>query len=646
MLFRYDYVCNPMQEQQLKQAIEEGVSKGVPVDFIAYSLNRAGWPQDMVAEAIDTWLRENGRSQKTTEFKEWLKKYYTQAKPAIALMVVLNTIASAIALLQPWPIKILADSVFGSLPAPGLLRPYTHTPKLIIIVSFLTLLIFLLGTAFGVLKDYLLLKIGYWLNRSIKEEAFRHILHLPLYHEGRLPKGDYIYRQNDVTNSLSDLVLNSTSEIIGSVILIIGVLCIMLALNAKLTTITIIVIPFLIFSVWLFGPIMGRLGQALTKISSRTASLIAESIDNAEMVQAFTLQERQVQKLKSLWLETYNISRKGLLWGKLFGFSNGLVVILGTSIVIYFGGTEALNQKFSLGALLIFMTYLGYLIGPIQDITSQITIRRQKLVNVGRVYEVLSDHEGVEHLREGKTLPRVQGKIAFQNVSYTYGGNTILDQVSLTIEPGQKIGIVGPSGAGKSTLMRLLDLYIEPTAGRILIDGQDIQTVSLQDLRRNIAWISQSPQLFATSIIENMQDGDINRVITPEEIAWASQAANITEFIDNLPLGMNSIAGEGGSSLSGGQRQRISIARALLKNAPIICMDEPTSALDDKSERLIHDSIGSLIKDKTVILVTHRLPLLNLMDKIFVLQDGHLVNVDEYGGIAQYAYQLQVAGQL
>lgn len=635
-----------MQDQRLQKAIEEGVAKGVPVDFITYSLNRAGWPQQMVQEAVDNWMLANGRRQKTTEFSAWLKKYYSQAKPSIALMVLLNTIATGIALLQPWPLKLLADSVFGNVPAPGPLRQYTHTPHLIIIVALLTLMIFILGQAFGVIKDYTLLRIGYWLNRSIKEESFRHILHLPLYHEGRLPKGDYIYRQNDVTNSLSDLVLNTTSEIIGSVILIIGVTAIMLTLNAKLTIITVVVIPFLIASVAVFGPIMSKLGQALTKLFSKTASLIAESIDNAEAVQAFTLQERQVQKLKDLWMQTYVISRKGLLWGKAFQFSNGLVVILGTSLVIYFGGTEALHGQFSLGALLIFMTYLGYLIGPIQDITSQITIRRQKLVNVRRVYEVLSDHEGVERLREGKAMPPVHGQIKFQNVSYAYHGVNVLDQVNLTIEPGEKVGIIGPSGSGKSTLLRLLDLYLEPSAGRILIDNTDIQTVSLQDLRRSIAWISQQPQLFATSIAENMRDGDINRVMTPQELSWAAQAANVTEFVNKLPLGMDSIAGEGGSSLSGGQRQRISIARALLKNAPIICMDEPTSALDDKSERLVHDSIGSLIQHKTVLLVTHRLPLLSLMDRIYVLYQGRLVDVEQFGGLEKYAYQLQVAGQL
>lgn len=633
-------------EQRLKAAIEEGIAKGVPVDFISYSLQRAGWPKDMVNESIEAWLAENGRTHKTTEFTEWLKKYYRQAKPAIALMVLLNTIASAIALLQPWPVKILADSVFGTIPAPGPLRPYTHTPTLIIIVSAMTLMIFLLGQAFGVLKDYLLLKIDFWLNRSIKEESFRHILHLPLYHEGRLPKGDYIYRQNDVTNSLSDLVLNTTSEIIGSILLIVGVTVIMLSLNAKLTLFTIFVIPFLIVSVRIFGPVMARLGQVMTKLFSQTSTLIAESIDNAEAVQAFSLQERQVQKFKGLWQQTYDVSRRGLLWGKAFQFSNGLVVILGTSVVIYFGGTEALRGQFSLGSLLIFMTYLGYLIGPIQDITTQITIRRQKLVNVNRVYEVLSDHEGIEHLREGRQLPQITGGIKFQNVSYSYHGNLVLDQVNLTIQPGEKIGIVGPSGTGKTTLLRLLDLYMEPTAGRILLDGHDIQTVSLQDLRRNIAWISQQPQLFATSIQENIQDGDISRTITPDEVFWASEAANVNEFADRLPMGMESIAGEGGSSLSGGQRQRISIARALVKNAPVICMDEPTSALDDKSEHLVRDSIGSLIKNKTVLLATHRLPLLSLMDRIYVLENGHLTDVKEYGGIEQYAYRLQINGQL
>ncbi len=635
-----------MEENRLKSAIGEGVAKGVPLDFIAYSLNRAGWPKQMVQDAIDQWREENGRVQKTTDFKVWLKSYYKQSTKSIALVVVLNVIAMSITLLNPWPIKIMADSVFGHIPAPGPLKPYTHTPELIIFVSLMTLGIFFLSSVFGTLQAFMLLKIGYWLNRHIKEESFRHILHLPLYHEGRLTKGDYIYRQNQVTNSLSDLVLTATSEIIGSIILIVGIVIIMLFLNAKLAIITLVAIPFLIISIRYYRPKLSKWGQAFFKLNSASSTLIAESIDNTESVQAFSLEDRQVRRMKDLWVQTYDVARHALMWSKAFSITDGFIVSLATALVIYLGGTEALHGQFSIGLLIVFMTYIGYLINPIQEITSQLTIRRQKLVNVHRVYEVITDHEGIENLRENKPLPHVVGRIDFQHVYFKHGDTLILNDINLTVHPGEKVGIIGPSGAGKSTLVKLLDLYLVPTTGRILIDGLDIQSISLADLRKTIAWISQTPQLFGTSIENNLRDGDISRVISNEEIAWAAQAANVNEFVTKLPMGMNSIVGEGGSSISGGQKQRIAIARALLKNAPIICMDEPTSSLDFKSEKLIHDSIRSMIVNKTVMLVTHRLSLLNLMDNVYVLDGGNLVNVEKFGGAEKYMYKLQKADKL
>ncbi len=420
----------------------------------------------------------------------------------------------------------------------------------------------------------------------------------------------------------------------------------MLKINAPLALITLIVIPFLILSVKYFGPIMSKFGRLLVTLQSKTSSLITESIDNTETVQAFTLQERQVGRLNKLWRDTYEVTKKAIIWGDIFNLSNGLVVILGTSIVIYLGGSEALKHQFTLGDLLLFMTYMGYLIAPIQGITEQVTIRRQKLVNVRRIYEVLTDHEDIEYQQQDVHLLAPTGKIDFQNVSYILKDKIILDQINMTIMPGEKIGIIGPSGAGKSTLLRLLDLYILPTAGRILIDGQDTQAVSLHDLRKNVSWVSQSPQLFAETIENNIKDGDIDREIANQEIQWASQASNIDEFVSKLPLGEQSFVGEGGSSLSGGQKQRISIARALIKNAQIICLDEPTSALDSQSEQYIQDSIGSLINGKTVLLVTHRLPLLNLMDRIYVLDGGKLTDVNEFGGLEKYTFELNQQGRL
>lgn len=634
---------NNIMYEQLRITIDQLVSQGVPINSIPTYLIQAGWPQQPVEEVFNTWLLSNGRKHQKTDFKQWLKKYHKKAMPAVVVIVILNTIASGIALLKPWPTKILADSVFGNVPAPGPLKPYGGTSELILIVSGLTLGLFLLGTLFGFIKDFLLIKIGFWLNKSIKEESFRHILNLPLYHKERLPKGDYIYRQNTVTNSLSDLVLGSTSSIIESIIMVVGVFTIMLRLNARLSFITAIIVPFLYIVIRILGPILGKISKAIAQLSSKIASHITESIDNAETLQAFTLEEMQVNRLNTMWDQHYKLARKSMFWGKIFNFSNGLLVVLGTSTVMYLGGVDVLNNRgLSLGELLIFMTYMGYLLGPVEQIAEQITSRRQKLMEVSRVYDVLSDHEGIEYERSDRSLPMsIRGSIELQHVTYIYNDTPVLKDISVNIEAGQKIGIIGPSGGGKSTFLKLLPLFIEPSRGRITLDGIDIQSVSLKELRRKIAWISQTPQLFSDSIKNNIIYGDIYRQITPQEFIWAMHGANVDEFIDKLPLKDQSPAGEGGSSLSGGQKQRVSIARALIKNAPIICMDEPTSALDNKSESLITQSIGTLIEGKTVFLVTHRKSLLCLMDKVYILENGQLKDSEQYGGYERYMYYMQ-----
>lgn len=620
---------------QLDKAINDAIAEGVQPLYLADSLVQQGWPAEDVNQALEVWLQAHAPQQKTDKFKTWVKKYYKLAIPGVAAMVVLNTISSGISLLRPIPVKIMADSAFGGEPAPSILARYKG-PQLILAVSALTLLIFLIGELFDLIRDRLLLKIGYHLNRLIKAESFRHILHLPLFHQERLAKGDYIYRQNTVTSSLSDLVLGSTSSIIESVILIIGVLVIMLKLNAPLTLISAVVIPFLFLTIKLVGPRLGKIAQALTELASKTSSHITESVDNAETVQAFTLEDRQVKQLNDMWNESYVLAKRSMAWGKVFNFSNGLLVILGTSAVMYFGGTSVLDGKMSLGDLLMFLTYMNYLLGPVQQIADQITSRRQKLLDVHRIYEVLSDHEGIEDIRKDAHLPPLKGWVQFDHVSYSYDQHQVLNDISLTIKPGEKVAIIGPSGGGKSTILKLVGQFVSPSKGRILVDGYDIEQVSMHELRRGIAWVSQTPQLFSKSITENIMDGDVYRQVTAEEIGFAAQLANLPEFVNKLPLGYNSPAGENGSSLSGGQRQRIAIARAVLKNAPIICMDEPTSALDDKSEELIRQSITQLIQNKTVILVTHRPSLLSAMDTIYVLEAGKLRNVTEYGGYERY----------
>lgn len=627
---------------KLLDAIEMAINSGVEPTMLADVLTGLGWPRDMVIEGVEIWLHTNRSRAIKTDFKSWLKKYQKRARPAVAVVVFLGTIQAGFMLLKPWPMKIMADSAFGTIPAPGPLEPYSGKPELIAITAVMSLVIFLVGAIFSWVSDYFLLKIGFWLNKSIKSESFRHILHLPLYHQQRLAKGDYVYRQNVVTNSLSELVLGATSSIIGSIIMIIGVLAIMVNFNLRLTIVSVILMPFLYLTMRLIGPHLGIYSKKLTELNSQTASTINEAVDNAETVQTFTLEDKQLLRVNQYWDQGYQLSLKSMMWGNLLKNTNSLLVILATSTVMYFGGVSAMNKEMTFGELFIFMAYMGYLLGPIENLVQKITTRYQKIIDVGRVYEVLSDHEGIEDLRSDQPLPpAIQGTIDFRAVRYSYNGQVVFENLNLHIEKGEKVAIIGPSGSGKSTILKLLPLFVEPESGQLLIDGHDIQDYSLRDLRKKIAWVSQSPQLFNGSIIENMYDGDVYRPVTMDEIKHAIEVSNVLEFVVKMPLGVNSPVGENGTSLSGGQRQRVAIARALIKNSPILCLDEPTAALDAKSENYIRDSLMQIINNKTVVMVTHRKSLLALMDTIYVLENGVLSNVNELGGLDHYLKVLE-----
>lgn len=631
---------------KLYEAIEMAVASGVPTNMVADVMIRGGWPPELVNRAVDAWLKAHGRRTQKTGFADWLKRYQLRAIPSVIIVVLLGVVQAAVALLKPWPTKIMADSAFGNEPAWGPLAPYTHTPKLILITAVLSIGLFLIGALFDWVSDLILLKIGFGLNRSIKIESLRHILHLPLFHQERLAKGDYVYRQNVVTNSLSELVLGTTSSIAGSIIMIIGVLAIMLTFNPLLTLVSVVLLPLLYLTMRVFGPKLGTYNEQLNQVASDTSSAIVESVDNAETIQAYTLEDKQLHRVDSLWQRAYWLTKKSLMWSNSLININSLLTIAATSVVMYFGGTAALQGRMTFGELLIFMTYMGYLLGPIETLVQQITTRNQKIIDVSRVYEVLSDHEGIEDLRRDNHMPpTVRGVIDFQNVTYSYNDQVIFQDLNLHIDAGEKVGIIGPSGSGKSTILKLLPLFIEPLQGRILIDAIDVQTISLKDLRQKIAWVSQTPQLFSGTILDNLYDGDAYRQINTEELKDAVVVSNVAEFAVRLPLGIQSPAGENGSSLSGGQRQRVSIARALIKNAPILCLDEPTAALDTKSENYIRDSLLQMIHGKTVMMVTHRKALLTLMDTIYVLENNQLRNVNELGGLDHYLGLLEGINQ-
>lgn len=629
-------------DQKIFVDIEDAVRRKVPINMVIDDLMAKGWPKDLADKGFTAWLEMHGvQAKKTDAMKIWLKKYHQRAFSAVILVVGLNLFDTMIALLKPWPVKIMADSVFGSQPAWGPLKELEPT-QLLLATSIMTVSLFVFGALFGIVRDFFLLKVGFRLNRSIKQESLRHILHLPLFHQERLAKGDYVYRQNVVTDSLSELVLATTSSIIQSIIVIVGVLGIMLNINAGLSISAILLLPALFVTIKIIGPHMGKYARAATELASESSSKITESVNNAETIQAFTLEDKMVGKIDTLWLKSYDTARKSMFWREILDKTNGFLVVIATSSVMYLGGSQVLKGEITFGDLIIFITYMGYLVGPVQQLISQVTTRNQKLIDVSRIYEVLTDHEGIEDLRTDNHMPQtIQGTVEFKNVSYSYKDQNVFQNLNFTIPAGQKVGIIGPSGGGKSTILKLLPLFIEPEQGSVTIDGVDTQAVSLKELRHKIAWVSQTPQLFNENIFSNLLEGDIYRDITDEEIQYAVEVSNISEFVVKMPMAFESPVGEDGGSLSGGQRQRLSIARALIKNAPIICLDEPTAALDVKSENYIRDSLAEMVKGKTVVMVTHRKPLLALMDVIYVLENGILTDVRNLGGLDAYLAKLE-----
>ena len=346
--------------------------------------------------------------------------------------------------------------------------------------------------------------------------------------------------------------------------------------------------------------------------------------------------EDQVGRAERLWHEKFRLTSGGLVSSRIYKMSNSFFVIVTTAVIMYYGGVLALNGEITLGELLIFMTYLGYMMPPVQNLANQLSIKTQKKLDVVRAHEVLSEQEGVEFTWDDRHFPISQGRITLQGVGYSYKNFPVFNNINLVIEPKQKIGIVGPSGSGKSTLLKLLPLFFEPSTGTISIDNIDIQTTSLKELRRQISYVSQTPQLFNISILENIVGGNLGRQISREQLHKITVDTGVYDLTRKMPDGLNTIAGEGGSRLSGGQKQKIALARGLAKQSPIICLDEPTSALDGDSENYIKEHIASHFAEKTVILVSHKKPLLTLMDKVYVLQDGTLQDAKNFGGLEQY----------
>jgi ATP-binding cassette subfamily B protein/subfamily B ATP-binding cassette protein MsbA len=544
------------------------------------------------------------------------------------LVVLIATMVANIGLdlLRPWPLKLVIDNVLGDERIPGILRalPGVHGPHgLLVWVAIATVLIFLLGTATQMAYTYCSLLMGQRMTFSLATDLFAHLQRLSVLFHTRRQVGDLIARVTGDSWCVNTIVTDAIVPAVQALITLIAMFVVMWQLQPTLTLLALGVAPFFVIVIKVLGgPIKDR-NREQRDLEGSMMSVVEQSLSSVPAIQAFTREEHEVRRFRSYADRTvlaYVRSTVAGLWFELFA---GLVTTIGTAGVIYVGADLALRGELTAGTIVVFLSYLSSLYEPLNSITQTAPTIQAAAAEADRVSEILEIEPAITDRRGAKDA-RVTGPIRFASVTFGYEpGRPVLHDVSFEARPGDTVAIVGPTGAGKTTMMNLLIRFFDPWEGAITIDGTDLRDMRHGSLRRQIGMVLQDPFIFPVTVAENIAYGrpDASRT----EIEAAAVAANAHVFVGRLPEGYGTVVGERGATLSGGEKQRLSIARAFLKDAPVLILDEPTSALDARTEGALLDALERLMRDRISFVVAHRLSTIRAATRILVLDEGRIV---------------------
>ncbi|HKE32849.1 MAG TPA: ABC transporter ATP-binding protein [Candidatus Angelobacter sp.] len=570
-----------------------------------------------------------------------------------ALAVIGETAAN---LLQPWPLKIVIDNVVQSKETHGwilrLLHAFAGTDKLAI-VKFACIAVVVIAALDAVCtyaEKYLTTSVGQWVTYDLRRTLYAHIHRLSLAFHDNERTGDLISR---VTKDVDDIQSFITSGLLSSfinVLTLVGMVGVMFYLNWQFTLIALSIAPILFFIVYTYTRRIKKASRDVRKKESEVFSVIEEALSSIRVVKAFAREEYEQSRLEEASLQEVETTlRARSLKAKLTPLV-GLIVAVGTCLVLWFGARLILAESLSAGSLVLFIMYLNKMYKPMQELSKMTDTYSKAAVGYERIQEILQTHKEVLDLPRAQSAPRLKGKIEFEHVSFSYNPQEpVLKDVSLVIEPGQVAALVGPTGVGKTTIVSLISRFYDPVEGVVKIDGTDIRRFKQKSLRQQISFVLQETLLFHGPIWQNIAYGKPEAA--RDEIMRAAELANATEFIEKMSDGFDTIVGERGVTLSGGQRQRIAIARAIIRNTPILILDEPTSGLDSASEKLVFEALDRLIEAKTAIVIAHRLSTIRRADVIFVVNEGEIVESGKHeqllknGGIYAKLHRIQVRGE-
>ena len=555
-------------------------------------------------------------------------------------------------LLAPWPLKIVLDNVLKSRNGSGWLNQFIlsrfddNKLEVLEFAALAVLAIALVGGLCSYVEKFVTTTVGQWVTHDLRRALYSHMQRLSLAYHDHKQTGDLISRVTSDIDAIQSFINSGLLGALVNSLTLVGMLAVMLYLNWRFTLIALSIAPLLFFVVFSYTRRIKKASREVRKKEGEIVSVIQEVLSSIRVVKAFAREDYEEQRLEEESLEGIEISLRARgLKAKLAPIVEILVAV-GTGLVLWFGGRMALAGTLSAGSLVLFIYYLGKMYKPMQELSKMTDSYSKAAIGYERIHEVLDIDGEVKDLPNARRAPEFRGRIEFENVSFNYEpGAPVLKNVTFRIEPGQVAALVGPTGAGKTTIISMIPRFYDCSSGVVRIDGADVRRFTQKSLRRQISFVLQETLLFHGPIWYNIAYGkpDASR----SEIIRAAELANAREFIDAMPDGFNTIVGERGVTLSGGQRQRIAIARAIIRNTPILIMDEPSSGLDAASEKLVFEALDRLMQGKTSIVIAHRLSTVRRADVIFVVQKGSIIESGshsellESGGLYSELYHIQ-----
>jgi ATP-binding cassette, subfamily B, bacterial len=568
----------------------------------------------------------------------------------VTLSLALTIIGAIVALAEPWPLAFVIDSVIGTNPPPGPLKTWFGSNpdpyRLLIFIVVGGFLISILSHGVRVINDYVNARVEQNMVLDLRSKLFNHIQNLSLtFHDARMT-GQLMSIINMQAAAVGAIVM-SFPPMFESFLMLIGMLIIALLLDWQVTLVSLAAVPAIYWALSIYGTRIVPRVIRVQQLEWRSLSIVFEAMSMLRVIVSFGRQRHEHRRFITQGKTAVDARVRLTVWQTLFSLGVTTATALGTSLVLGFGAWHVLQGKVTLGHLTVLIAYIAQVYAPLESISQTIGHLHQQFVYFNATMQMLQTKPEVREAPDAIDVGRVRGEIEFEDVSFNYQGRVdTLQNISFHIEPGQRVAIVGPTGAGKTTLVSLIVRFYDPANGAIKFDGEDIRKLKLQSLRNQLSLVLQEPMLFSGSIADNIRYGRLDASM--DDIVEAARAANAHDFIERLPAGYDTELGEGGKQLSGGERQRICVARAFIRNAPILILDEPTSSIDSKTELVILDALDRLMVGRTSLMIAHRLSTVRSADMIIVVNRGRVAETGSHeelltkGGLYYQLYQAQL----